>query len=89
MVIFPTIFGLSIAFTDWNLNAQGRHHFNGLDNLRTLWADSYFWNALGNMVFYVLTVSFNTPSPSAWLSCSTPTFARASSSASRSLCRSC
>ena len=56
MVIFPTIFGLYIAFTDWNLNAQGGHHFNGLDNLRTLWADSYFWNALGNMVFYVLTV---------------------------------
>ena len=56
MVIFPTIFGLYIAFTDWNLNAEGGHHFNGLDNLRTLWGDSYFWNALGNMVFYVLTV---------------------------------
>ena len=56
MVIFPTLFGFSIAFTDWNLNAQGGHHFNGLDNLRTLWADSYFWNALGNMVFYVATV---------------------------------
>ncbi len=56
MVIFPTIFGLYIAFTDWNLNAQSGHHFNGLDNLRTLWADSYFWNALGNMVFYVATV---------------------------------
>ena len=56
MVIFPTLFGLSIAFTDWNLNAQGGHHFNGLDNLRTLWGDSYFWNALGNMVFYVATV---------------------------------
>jgi multiple sugar transport system permease protein len=56
MVIFPTIFGLYIAFTDWNLNAQGGHHFNGLDNLRTLWGDSYFWNALGNMVFYVMTV---------------------------------
>lgn len=56
MVIFPTIFGLHIAFTDWNLNAQGGHHFNGLDNLRTLWRDAYFWNALGNMVFYVATV---------------------------------
>jgi multiple sugar transport system permease protein len=56
MVIFPTIFGVYIAFTDWNLNAASGHHFNGLDNLRTLWADSYFWNALGNMVFYVLTV---------------------------------
>ena len=36
MVIFPTFFGLYIAFTDWNLNAQSGHHFNGLDNLRTL-----------------------------------------------------
>ena len=56
MVIFPTIFGLYIAFTDWNLNAQSGHHFNGFDNLRTLWDDSYFWNALGNMAIYVLTV---------------------------------
>ena len=56
MVIFPTIFGLYIAFTDWNLNAQSGHRFNGLDNFRTLWGDSYFWNALANMVFYVLTV---------------------------------
>jgi multiple sugar transport system permease protein len=56
MVIFPTFFGLYIAFTDWNLNAQSGHHFNGIENLRTLVEDSYFWNALGNMVFYVLTV---------------------------------
>jgi multiple sugar transport system permease protein len=56
MVIFPTLFGLYIAFTDWNLNAESGHHFNGFDNLRTLWGDSYFWNALGNMIFYVATV---------------------------------
>jgi multiple sugar transport system permease protein len=56
MVIFPTIFGLYIAFTNWNLNAEGGHHFNGLDNLRTLVGDPYFWNALANMVFYLLTV---------------------------------
>jgi multiple sugar transport system permease protein len=56
MVIFPTLFGLYIAFTDWNLNAQTGHHLNGLDNLKTLVADPYFWNALGNMVVYVLTV---------------------------------
>jgi multiple sugar transport system permease protein len=56
MVIFPTFFGLYMAFTDWNLNAESGHHFNGLDNLATLWGDSYFWNALGNMAFYVLTV---------------------------------
>ena len=57
MVIFPTIFGLYIAFTDWNLNAQSGHHFNGIDNIRTLLGDSYFWNALGNMVFYVASVA--------------------------------
>ena len=57
MVIFPTFFGLYIAFTDWNLNAQGGHHLNGLDNIRTLLGDSYFWNALSNMCFYVLTVA--------------------------------
>jgi multiple sugar transport system permease protein len=56
MVIFPTLFGLYIAFTNWNLNGASSHHFNGVDNLITLWSDSYFWNALGNMVFYVLTV---------------------------------
>jgi multiple sugar transport system permease protein len=56
MVIFPTLFGLYIAFTDWNLNAESGHHFNGLENLRTLWGDAYFWNALSNMVFYVATV---------------------------------
>ena len=56
MVIFPTFFGLGIAFTDWNLNGDAHHNFNGLDNLRTLWADSYFWNALGNMGFYLATV---------------------------------
>ncbi len=56
MVIFPTLFGLYIAFTNWNLNGASAHQFNGLDNLITLWNDSYFWNALGNMVFYVLTV---------------------------------
>jgi multiple sugar transport system permease protein len=56
MVIFPTLFGLYIAFTNWNLNGASSHHLNGLDNLITLWNDSYFWNALGNMAFYVLTV---------------------------------
>ena len=56
MVIFPTLFGFYIAFTNWNLNGASSHHFNGLDNLITLWNDAYFWNALGNMVFYVLSV---------------------------------
>ena len=56
MVIFPTFFGLGIAFTDWNLSSVNGATFNGLDNLRQLAADAYFWNALLNMVFYVAAV---------------------------------
>jgi multiple sugar transport system permease protein len=56
MVIFPTIFGIYIAFTDWNLSAVSGQEFNGLDNIRELIGDPYFWNALGNMVWYVLAV---------------------------------
>jgi multiple sugar transport system permease protein len=56
VVLFPTVFGLYIAFTDWNLSSVGGRHFNGLDNIRTLLGDAFFWNALGNMVWYVLAV---------------------------------
>jgi multiple sugar transport system permease protein len=56
LVIFPTVFGLYIAFTNWNLSSVEGRQFNGLDNLRTLFADVYFWNALLNMVYYVLAV---------------------------------
>lgn len=56
MVVFPTVFGLYIAFTDWNLSAAAGRRFNGLDNLRALFSDYYFWNALLNMVYYVLAV---------------------------------
>ena len=56
LVIFPTFFGLYIAFTDWNLSSFAGRRLNGLDNVRTLINDAYFWNALGNMVFYVLGV---------------------------------
>jgi multiple sugar transport system permease protein len=56
MVVFPTLFGLGIAFTDWNLNGDAHHNFIGLGNLRTLWEDAYFWNALANMGYYLATV---------------------------------
>ena len=55
-LIFPTFFGIYIAFTDWNLSAFDPPKFNGLDNLRTLINDAYFWNALLNMVYYILGV---------------------------------
>lgn len=56
MAIFPAVFGLTVAFSDWNLSAAAGQRFNGLDNLRTLFADAYFWNALGNMGYYVAAV---------------------------------
>lgn len=56
MVIFPTLFGLYIAFTDWNLSAFEGQHFNGTDNLVQMWHDPYFWNALINMFYYSVAV---------------------------------
>ncbi len=56
MAIFPTLFGLSIAFTDWNLASFTGQKFNGLDNLVQLTRDPFYWNAMFNMVIYVLFV---------------------------------
>ena len=56
MVIFPTLFGLYIAFTDWNLSSFTGQRFNGTANLVQMWHDPYFWNALVNMVYYSLAV---------------------------------
>lgn len=56
MVVFPLVFGLWIAFSDWNLSAAAGRRFNGLDNLRQMWRDPFYWNALRNMVWYVAAV---------------------------------
>ncbi len=56
MVIFPMAFGLSIAFTDWNLSSLTGRKFNGLDNFRQMMSDPFYWNALLNMVYYVLAI---------------------------------
>ncbi|CAN5820497.1 sugar ABC transporter permease [soil metagenome] len=56
MVIYPTVFGLYIAFTDWNLSSQAGRSFSGLDNLRRVSNDKFFWTAMENMVYYVLAV---------------------------------
>lgn len=55
-VIFPTVFGLYIAFSDWNLSAFEGHHLNGFNNIKLMLNDEYFWNALWNMLWYVLAV---------------------------------
>ncbi len=56
LVVFPLLFGLYISFTDWNLASQQGMQPNGLNNLRQMWNDAFFWNALKNMVYYVLAV---------------------------------
>ncbi len=56
MVIFPLIFGLTIAFTDWNLASLSGRKFNGLDNIRQMWSDPFYWNALWNMVIYTAAI---------------------------------
>ncbi len=57
MVVFPLLFGLYISFTDWNLSSLTGRKFNGLDNFRQMLADPFYWNALLNMVYYVLAIS--------------------------------
>ena len=56
MVVFPLIFSLALAFSNWNLSAFGGPQFNGLDNVRQMWADPFYWNALKNMVWYTLAI---------------------------------
>ena len=56
MAIFPTVFGLFIAFSDWNLSSLDGRRFNGLANLVSLFHDEFYWNALTNMLFYVIAV---------------------------------
>ena len=56
MVVFPILFGLTMSFMDWNLASPDGAKFNGLDNLRQMMGDPFYWNALKNMVYYVLAV---------------------------------
>ena len=56
MVVFPLIFALGIAFSDWNLASPDGRSFNGWDNVRQMWGDPFYWNALKNMVYYTLAI---------------------------------
>ncbi len=59
VVIFPTVFGIYVAFTDWQLNDPSGRAFNGLQNFRDIAGDDRFWNALkNNFVFVLLGVPF-------------------------------
>ena len=56
LTVFPLLFGLIIAFSDWNLSSPLGRQFNGLDNIRQMWGDPFYWNALRNMVWYCLAI---------------------------------
>ena len=56
LTVFPLLFGLMIAFSDWNLASLTGRKFNGLDNIRQMWADPFYWNALRNMAWYCLAI---------------------------------
>ncbi len=56
LTVFPLLFGLVIAFSNWNLSSPLGRQFNGLDNVRQMWADPFYWNALLNMVWYTLAI---------------------------------
>lgn len=56
MVVFPLLFGLYISFSDWNLSSLTGRKFNGLDNVRQMMTDPFYWNAMYNMVIYVLAI---------------------------------
>lgn len=56
MVVFPLLFGLIIAFSNWNLSSPDGRQFNGWDNVVQMWNDPFYWNALTNMVWYTLAI---------------------------------
>ena len=50
------LFGVLIALSDWNLSNPDGRKFNGMANLVRMWNDPFYWNALGNMVWYCLAI---------------------------------
>lgn len=57
LVVFPLLFALYISFTDWNLASPNGPQPNGWANVVQMWNDAFYWNALKNMVYYVLAVA--------------------------------
>jgi multiple sugar transport system permease protein len=54
LVIFPTLFGVAVSFTQWDIGGVSGPIFNGFQNFQSLASDERFWNALGNNFKYVL-----------------------------------
>lgn len=59
LTVFPLLFGILIALSDWNLSSPDGRQFNGLENLRLMWSGptaGFYWNSMGNMLWYVAAV---------------------------------
>ena len=56
LTVFPLLFGLVIAFSSWNLSSPDGRQFNGMANLVQMWNDPFYWNAMGNMVWYTMAI---------------------------------
>ncbi|MGL5814801.1 MAG: carbohydrate ABC transporter permease, partial [Aeromonas sp.] len=56
LTVFPLLFGILIALSDWNLSSPTGRQFNGTANLVQMWNDPFYWNALTNMVWYTLAI---------------------------------
>ncbi|MFB7894464.1 carbohydrate ABC transporter permease [Microbacterium sp. NPDC056044] len=51
---YPLVFSVYASFTKWN--GLSEPVFNGLDNFVEMVADPYFWQAMGNTIFYMIGI---------------------------------
>jgi multiple sugar transport system permease protein len=56
LTVIPLVLGIAIAFADWNLSSPVGPRFAGLGNIQRMLGDPFYWNALANMVFYVVAI---------------------------------
>jgi len=56
LTVIPLVLGIAIAFSDWNLASRDGPTFAGLGNIERMLRDPFYWNALGNMVWYALAI---------------------------------
>ncbi len=56
LTVIPLLLGIAIAFSDWNLSSPDGPRFAGLGNIEKMLGDPFYWNALGNMVWYALAI---------------------------------
>ncbi|WP_312169606.1 sugar ABC transporter permease [Microbacterium sp.] len=53
-IAYPLLFSFYASFTKWN--GLSDPVFNGLDNYTEMFADPYFWQAMGNTVFLMIGI---------------------------------